>query len=62
MEDCKGFSWSLDKSIAKWFSTRYKRDGYVYKAQIRKEDIVGYLEHETEIIVDYTKLFNIEKM
>lgn len=39
-------------------------DGYVYKAKINKKDIFAYCNerNEQEVIVDYTKLYDIEQI
>lgn len=66
----KGMSWTLSEEKARWFADRMSLlssgkcgDGsLVYRAKIRKEDIVGYLSGrgEREVIVDYRKLLDIE--
>ena len=66
----KGMSWTLSEDKARWFADRMsllssgKRGGgsLVYRAKIRKEDVVGYLSGrgEREVIVDYRKLFDVE--
>lgn len=59
-----GLSWTIDSDKAVWFANRYKIDkkSYVAKAKIKKEDIVAYISSggESEVIVDFTKLYNIE--
>lgn len=56
-----GISWTLNKEIAEWFATRYNT-GNVYKAKIKKENVIGYINSrdEQEIIVDYNKLYDVE--
>lgn len=65
----KGMSWSLSEEKARWFAERGallssgKGDGaLVYRAKIKKEDVVAYLDgrNEEEVIVDFRKLFDVE--
>lgn len=58
----KTLSWTLDKEKAKWFAHRFDEEGKVYVAKINKEDILAYCDrrNEKEIILDYTKLYDIE--
>lgn len=61
----KGMSWTLSESKARWFAGRFARDGGVtFRAHIHKEDIVCYLagRGEQEVVVDYRKLYDIEKI
>lgn len=57
----KGVSWSLDKSIAEWFSNRFQSDGYVLTGQINKSDVLAYFNkrHEKEIVVPYNKIIDV---
>lgn len=54
--ECKyGFSWTIDKRIALWFSNRCEnQESYVYKCIVNKKDIICYFEirNEKEVIVD----------
>lgn len=58
----KAMSWTLNKETAIWFANRFKQKGYVYQAKINKKDILTFCDkrNEKEIIVDYTKLYDIE--
>lgn len=65
----KGMSWTLSEDKARWFADRCAllssgagQGAMVYRAQIKKEDIVGYLDGrgEREVIVDYRKLLDLE--
>lgn len=58
-------SWTLDLNVANFFATRFKNEGgCIYQANIKKSDIFTYINsrNEKEIIVDYTKLYNIKKV
>lgn len=65
----RGLIWSLSEEKARWFAERGAllssgktgRGALVYRAKIRKEDVVGYLDSrgEQEVIVDYRKLFDV---
>lgn len=41
---------------------RWKEKGYIYKANINKNDIIAFCDQraEKEIIVNYNKLYDIE--
>lgn len=58
----KSLSWSLDINKARWFANRFNQGGYVYKAIIKKEDILAYFadRSESEVVVDPSKLENIQ--
>ena len=60
----EAMSWSLSIDTAKWFATRFNNNGNIYKAKIKKENILAYCNrrNEKEIIVDYKKIYNIEKI
>ena len=57
----KALSWTLDKSTAEWFASRFDEDGTVYQAQIDKSHIYAYFDgrNESEIIVDPKYLMDI---
>lgn len=60
-----GLSWTLDINTANWFANRFAKmkecTASVYKATIKKEDILSYFDEEKEVVVDYKKLENVEK-
>lgn len=61
----KGFSWSLSKEVAEMFANRYNtKTPCLYRTEIPKKNIICYRNgrNEQEIIVDYRKLQNIEKL
>lgn len=63
----RGMSWTTSLETAEFFSKRFSEGhsrGDLYKAQIRKSDILAYfLERgEQEIVVDTRGLRNIEKL
>lgn len=47
-----GMSWTLSKEKALWFANRFRTDGYVLEAEVKKSDIIALLNHrgEQEII------------
>ena len=61
-----GLSWTLDIDTANWFANRFAKmkecTASVYKATIKKEDILSYFDDEKEVVVDYKKLENVEKI
>lgn len=61
-----GLSWTLDINTANWFANRFAKmkecTASVYKATIKKEDILSYFDDEKEVVVDYKKLENVEKI
>lgn len=59
-----GISWTLDKSKAEWFATRFADNGIVYSAKVKSKDILYYISEreEEEIIVDPKKLIQMERI
>lgn len=57
----KGFSWTISYDTAKFFANRFGDSGYIYKAEIKKEDVffTDFSRGEQEYVVDYRKLMNI---
>ena len=58
----RALSWTLSKDTAKWFADRFRKNGNVFKAKIKKEHICAYFEHEEEVIVDFNMLYDIKKI
>ena len=54
-------SWTMKQETAEWFAKRFKGKGKVYRAKIRKEDILAVFlgRNESEIIVDPKNLKEI---
>lgn len=65
-EYVSAISWTLDKKRAIWFYQKYEKVGTVFKAKIKKEDIICYLDKtacgEKEVIVDYENIYDIEEI
>lgn len=59
-------SWTIDKKRAIWFYQKYEKVGTVFRAKIKKEDIICYLDEtscgEKEVIVDYEKIYDVEEL
>lgn len=57
----KALSWTVDVHTAEWFSKRFGQTPHVYRAKIKKEDVLAYFEgrEEAELVVDYRKLYLI---
>lgn len=59
-------SWTIDRNRAIWFYKKYKSKGTVYKAKIKKQDIICYLDKsaclEKEVIVNYKNIFSLEEL
>lgn len=57
-------SWTLKKSKAEWFRVRFNQAGKLFKAKINKQDILMYSNNmkEDEVIVDFTKLYDLEEI
>lgn len=55
-------SWTLDKSVAEFFSTRFNSNGKIISAYIKKEDIIAYIEdrNESEVLVFPNKIYDIK--
>lgn len=60
----KALSWTLSYDTAKWFADRFEKNGTVYRARIKKNDILAYFEGrgESEVVVNPTNLHRIEKI
>jgi len=60
----QALSWTLDIGKATWFAKRFGHNGKVYKAKCKKKDILVYLScrGESEIVVDWKKLKDIEEV
>lgn len=62
----KAISWTIDKDRAIWFYKKYNSNGTVLEAQIKKEDVVCYLDktacNENEVIINYKKIFNVKEL
>lgn len=56
-------SWTTDKNVADFFAHSYQHAHarYIYKAKIKKDDIIAYtnnrLEHE---VIQYNKIYDLE--
>lgn len=61
----RGLSWIVDKSVAEWFAKRFGYDGdkcYVFNGTINKKDILAIFtsRNEMEIVCDYRKIKDIQ--
>lgn len=58
----KGCSWSLEQEQGEWFANRHGTKGFVFKAKIKKNDVIAFKNErsEKEIIADYTKIYDVE--
>lgn len=61
-KEAKGISWTTDKSVGKYFATRFSNNGILCEAIISKANIIAYTDrrNEREIILNYKKLKNIK--
>lgn len=57
----KSLSWTLDRTVAEWFATRYDQQGSVYQSTISKSHVFALFQgrEEAEVIVDPKHLENI---
>lgn len=55
-------SWTLNFDTAKFFATRFQSKGIIYKASIKKEDIIMYTNdrEEYEILTDFKNIKNLK--
>ena len=60
----KALSWTTSIYTAKWFATRFNKKGRLFKADIKKEDILAMFNErgESELVVDYSKLMNLQEI
>ena len=65
-ELCPAISWTIDKKRAIWFYQKYDSQGAVFKAKVKKEDVICYFDktacNEKEVIIDYKKIYNVEEL
>lgn len=57
----KALSWTIDIEQAEWFARRWGKNGKVYSAIVRREDVLAVFTSrgESELVVDYSKLQDI---
>ena len=61
----EALSWSLDKDQAEWFAHRFDMfgtTGSLYQAYIKKEYVLAYISREQEVVIDFRKATNIQKI
>lgn len=60
----KKLSWTRSEEKACWFAGRWNSHGRVYRAKIRKEDVLAYFGGcgEDEIVLDPRKLITVKKI
>lgn len=58
----KALSWTTDIEQAEWFAKRWDKNGKVYSAKVRKDDVLAVFASrgESELVVDYAKLRDIK--
>lgn len=61
-KELKGISWTIDENVAKWFAKRFNKNGECFKAKINKKYVIGYLECEKEIILDFHYITDVEQV
>lgn len=51
----KALSWTLDLEKAKWFATRWGKNGKVFKAKIKRDYVLAFFSgrNESEVVIDY---------
>ena len=60
-----GLSWTDNYDVAVWYQKRFEewgRDGIVLKAEVKKENVLAYFEHDNEIIVDTKYLKDVTEI
>ena len=60
----RGLSWTVEKSVAKWFARRFRHNGdkcYIFTGTINKKDILALFSsrNEKEVVCDYRKIKNV---
>jgi len=56
-------SWTISKEIADFFAHRFDSDGIIYKAKVRQQDILDYINdrNEQEILVFPENVYDVEE-
>lgn len=49
-------SWTTSLDVAKYFATRFGKRGAIFKATVKKENVLAYFNQEQEVVVDYKKV------
>ena len=60
-DNIRAMSWTMKQETAEWFAKRFGSKGKVYRAKVRKEDILAVFlgRNESEVIVDPKNLKEI---
>ena len=60
----RAYSWTTDINIAKFFATRYDKEGKIYKGKVRREDILDFLDRrsESEVLIYPENVFDITRL
>lgn len=65
-ENKNAISWTIDRNIAIWFYKKYNSVGTVYKAKIKKDDIICFFDkdacNEKEVIINYKNILSLEEL
>lgn len=65
LEPPDGFSWSTERRVGEWFAKRFdSQEPFLYKATAAKKDVLAYFSSrdEYEVVVDWRKLKDVEKI
>lgn len=47
----KAYSWTLDRSVARFFAERFNSKGKILKGKVHKNNIHAYIENEKEVLI-----------
>ena len=58
----EALSWSLDKSVARWFANRFNSNGKIYKGKVKLQDVMLYTNsrNEQEVLVEFKDIKDVE--
>ena len=59
----EAYSWTISKEIADFFAHRFDSDGIIYKAKVRQQDILDYINdrNEQEILVFPENVYEVKE-
>ena len=55
-------SWTIEESIADSFAERNGGEQALYKAKVKKADVLAYFSRESEVVVDISKVYDIKQL
>ena len=60
----EALSWTTSLDVAKFFSTRFDGEQFLFKAKVKKENILAYINsrNEYEVIVSFEDIYDVSQI